>query len=121
MMGDRRFYENPLECPVTRTVNILGGRWKSIILYCLSGGKLRFGQLAAYIPTISRKVLTNQLRELESDGLILRKEFNEIPPRVEYEISELGMSVFPILEVMKKWGENQGVSIEAKHKEEQLK
>ncbi|MEM9831392.1 MAG: helix-turn-helix domain-containing protein [Bacteroidota bacterium] len=111
-MGNRRYYENPLDCPVTRTVNILGGRWKSIILYCLSGGKLRFGQLAAYIPTISRKVLTNQLRELEADKLITRKEFNEIPPRVEYEISDLGKSVFPILEVMKKWGENEGLQIE---------
>ena len=94
----------PSDCPVTNTVRIIGGKWKPIILYSLIDGSVRFGKLAAYIPSISRKVLTEQLRELERDGLIRRVEFAEIPPRVEYSLTQLGETAIPLLNAMCKWG-----------------
>ncbi len=100
------------DCPVTRTTRFIGGRWKPIILYVLSGGTLRFGQLAAYIPTISRKVLTEQLKEMEADGLIIRTMYNEIPPRVEYQMSAAGQSLQPILHALGEWGTTVGKGLE---------
>ena len=88
---------------MTHAMNILGGKWKPIILYLLSNGKLRFGKFFIFMPSISRKVLTDQLRELEFDGLIIREKFAEIPPRVEYSLSEKGESLIPILESLTKW------------------
>ncbi|MEM9326730.1 MAG: helix-turn-helix domain-containing protein [Bacteroidota bacterium] len=109
----KKTYENPLDCPVTRAVSFIGGRWKPIILYSLTGGSLRFGQLAAYIPTISRKMLTEQLRELERDGLVTRTAYAEIPPRVEYALSEIGKTVIPVMNVMCEWGKTTAVELEA--------
>jgi DNA-binding HxlR family transcriptional regulator len=100
--------ENKVEnnpCPVTKTIALIGGRWKSIILYQLSDHTRRFGEIAARMPSISRKVLSEQLKELEADGLINRQEFKEIPPRVEYSLTELGQSVRPILKDMAAWGQ----------------
>jgi DNA-binding HxlR family transcriptional regulator len=91
-------------CPVTATIELIGGRWKTIILYTLSPTTRRFGEIAARMPSISRKVLTEQLRELEADGLISRKEYKEMPPRVEYSLTELGNSLAPILEDLAAWG-----------------
>jgi DNA-binding HxlR family transcriptional regulator len=73
-------------------------------MYCLLGGKKRFGQLGALIPSISKKILTEQLKELENDGIILRVAFNEIPPRVEYSLTEKGETLLPILKEMSEWG-----------------
>jgi DNA-binding HxlR family transcriptional regulator len=73
-------------------------------LYCLRSEKRRFGEISARIPDLSRKVLTQQLKELEEDGLLTRKQFNEIPPRVEYELTDLGKSLAPVLNEMEKWG-----------------
>jgi DNA-binding HxlR family transcriptional regulator len=84
-------------------MNILGNKWKPIILYLLSNGSLRFGKLNAFIPTISKKVLTNQLKELEADGLLLRQSFAEIPPRVEYSLTEKAISFLPILKSISDW------------------
>lgn len=92
------------QCPVTAMLKIIGGKWKPVILYCLRSDTRRFGEIAARIPTISRKVLTDQLKELEHDDLIIRVQFNEIPPRVEYSLSELGKSMAPVLDEMEKWG-----------------
>ncbi len=105
-------FENVLECPVTRTIQFIGGRWKPIILYCLTGGTKRFGQLDALIPDISRKVLTQQVMELVADGLVHREEFKEIPPRVEYSLTEIGKSVVPILDAMCKWGSTVALKLE---------
>jgi len=92
------------ECPVTATLQLIGGRWKTIILYCLSSGTKRFGEIAVRIPDISRKVLTEQLKELEVDGLILREQFKEMPPRVEYSLSAMGRSLSPVINELEKWG-----------------
>ncbi|VXB90538.1 putative regulatory protein MalR [Flavobacterium sp. 9AF] len=93
-----------INCPVSAMLALIGGKWKPVILYCLRSETRRFGEIAARIPTISRKVLTDQLKELEQDNLIIREQFNETPPRVEYSLSELGKSMAPVLEAMEKWG-----------------
>ncbi len=95
---------NEMQCPVGAMLEFIGGKWKPVILYHLRSDTRRFGELAARMPTISRKVLTDQLKELEQDKLVIRKQFNEIPPRVEYSLSELGKSMAPILAEMEKWG-----------------
>ncbi|PZX11751.1 HxlR family transcriptional regulator [Breznakibacter xylanolyticus] len=92
------------KCPVTATLQLIGGRWKTIILYTLTHGTKRFGEIAVRIPEISRKVLTEQLKELESDGLIVREQFKEIPPRVEYSLTDLGKSLSPVIGELEKWG-----------------
>jgi DNA-binding HxlR family transcriptional regulator len=84
-------------------MNIIGGKWKPIIIYILANGQLRFGKLLIFIPTISKKVLTEQLRELEEDGLIIRERYAETPPRVEYSLSETGKALLPILRQLSEW------------------
>jgi len=93
------------KCPFTTTLALIGGRWKSIILFLLSDHTRRFGEIAARMPSISRKVLTEQLKELEADGLINRIKYKEIPPRVEYSLTDLGQSLRPILKDMATWGQ----------------
>lgn len=95
---------NENNCPVSAMLALIGGKWKPVILYCLRNDTRRFGELAARIPTISRKVLTEQLKELEQDQLIIRQQYNEIPPRVEYSLSDLGKSMAPVLSAMEQWG-----------------
>ena len=88
------------------TLAVMGGKWKPILLYFLGDkGKLRFGELKKLLPSVSHKVLTNQLRELENDGLLLRKTYAVVPPKVEYELSPKGETLLPILELMCQWGE----------------
>jgi DNA-binding HxlR family transcriptional regulator len=84
-------------------MNIIGNKWKPIILYLLSNGSIRFGMLNTLIPTISKKVLTNQLKELENDGLLLRQSFAEIPPRVEYSLTEKAVGLLPVLRMLSDW------------------
>ena len=95
---------NEIKCPVTAMLKLIGGKWKPVILYCLRSDTRRFGEISARIPSLSRKVLTDQLKELEQDQLIIRVQYNEIPPRVEYSLSELGRSLDPVLDEMEKWG-----------------
>ena len=92
-----------INCPVTASIELIGGKWKTIILYSLLSGTRRFGEIAVRIPDISRKVLTEQLKELESDGLILREQYKEIPPRVEYSLTELGKSLSPVFRELEIW------------------
>lgn len=94
----------PTQCPVTATLELIGGKWKTIILYSLSNGTRRFGEIAVRIPDISRKVLTEQLKELEAAGLVKREEFKEIPPRVEYSLTDLGRSLSSVFNALEIWG-----------------
>lgn len=93
------------ECPVTFTMSKIGGKWKPIILYLITKGANRFGILQRGIQGISKQMLTKQLRELETDGILNRKIYAEIPPRVEYSMTDLGNSLLPIIESMRNWGE----------------
>lgn len=101
----RKYIENPNSCTLVHTMNIIGNKWKPIILYLLSNGPLRFGKLHILTPTISKKVLTEQLKELEADGLIIRTAYAEIPPRVEYSLAEKSEGLLPILVELSKWAE----------------
>ncbi|MFT3822904.1 MAG: helix-turn-helix domain-containing protein [Chitinophagaceae bacterium] len=104
--GNKRV-TNDSECTggsVEATLSVIGGKWKPVILYHLAFGTKRFGEIAVRIPNISRKVLTEQLKELESDKLIERKHYKEIPPRVEYSLTQLGESLIPVFKEMAKWG-----------------
>lgn len=93
------------ECPVATTVNLIGNKWKLLILRNLIyNGKQRFTDFVKSIPGISKKVLTDDLRSLENDGLVNREVFAEIPPKVVYSLSELGKSLKPILDAMFTWG-----------------
>lgn len=96
--------ELPL-CPVETTLLLIGEKWKVLILRDLIGGTKRFGELKKSISSISQKVLTQQLRGMEEDGLVIRKVYAEVPPRVEYSLSEAGSSLKPILDSMWAWGE----------------
>ncbi|MFB6362668.1 winged helix-turn-helix transcriptional regulator [Paenibacillus elgii] len=87
------------------TLEVIGGKWKSIILYHLTTGKKRTNELRRLIPDITQKMLTQQLRELEKDGIIHRTVYHEIPPKVEYELSEYGLSLKTVLETFCLWGE----------------
>lgn len=91
-------------CPVDATINMIGGKYKSLILWHLIDTVLRFGELRRLIPQATPKMLTAQLRELEEDGLIIRTVYPIVPPKVEYQLSELGNSIRPILSAMYHWG-----------------
>ncbi len=93
------------ECPVATTVQLIGNKWKLLIIRNLIyDGTQRFTEFTKSIPAISKKVLTDNLRALEEDGLVERKVFAEVPPRVEYSLSPLGMSLKPVLDAMQDWG-----------------
>lgn len=91
-------------CPVETTLLLIGDKWKVLILRDLSGGTKRFGELKKTIGQISQKVLTANLREMEECGLLTRKVYAEVPPRVEYTLTETGYSLKPVLDAMKDWG-----------------
>jgi DNA-binding HxlR family transcriptional regulator len=91
-------------CPVTTTLSVIGGKWKPIILFIISDGKKRFGEVRKLIPAITQKMLTQQLRELEQDRIVHRKVYPVVPPKVEYSMTEYGRSLSPILEAMAAWG-----------------
>jgi DNA-binding HxlR family transcriptional regulator len=93
-------------CPVEATLDVIGGKWKAVILWHLKGEIRRFGELRRLMPGITQKMLTQQLRELERDGLINRVVYAEVPPRVEYSLSAAGRSLDPVLKEMCQWGEN---------------
>src|SRR5687768_9879212 len=101
---DKINYSTIEKCPVTTTMEIIGGKWKILILYLISNDINRFGKMSIMLRSISKQMLTSQLRELEEDGVIERKIYAEIPPRVEYFLTHKGRSLLPIINMMKKWG-----------------
>jgi DNA-binding HxlR family transcriptional regulator len=97
-------------CSVEATISLIDGKWKCVILFHLLGETLRFNELRRLVPEVTQRMLTNQLRELEADGLIVRKVYPQVPPKVEYSISPLGRSLEPVLLGLKDWGdENIGL------------
>lgn len=92
-------------CAVEVTLSVIGGVWKPVVLFHLIEGKKRFMELTRLVPNATQSMLTNQLRELEADGVITRHVYPEVPPRVEYEMSEFGKTLIPILLSMRAWGE----------------
>lgn len=92
------------ECPLALALEIIGGKWKALVLYHLRKGKLRTGEIKRRLPKITQKMLTQQLRELERDGLIQRQVFDTVPPKVEYSLTELGETLKPILISICSWG-----------------
>ena len=92
-------------CPVETTLTLISNKWKVLILRDLMPGTKRFGELKKSVGNVSQKVLTAQLREMEQSGLLIRTVYPEVPPRVEYTLTELGRSLKPILDAMWNWGE----------------
>ena len=91
-------------CPVTYCLSVIGGKWKPVILFCIVNGVDRFGAMLRSVHGITKQMLTKQLRELEADGLISRKVYAEVPPRVDYSLTDVGRTVLPIIEQMEVWG-----------------
>lgn len=91
-------------CPVRNTLLVIGGKWKVMILYMLMEKTHRFSELKRTIPKITQKMLTQQLRELEKDGLVSRKVYPEVPPKVEYSLTEFGATLKPVFKTMYRWG-----------------
>lgn len=96
------------KCPAEYTLMLIGGRWKIPLLFHLQNGPRRFSELARALKSVSQKVLTQQLREMERDGLVARKVYAQVPPRVDYSLTELGLSLGPVVEAMCEWGETHG-------------
>lgn len=92
------------ECPVKATIDVIGGKWKPLILFELKNGKRRFGELLRSVMGVRHKVLTEQLKQLEADGIIQRQEYNEVILRTEYSLTEYGESLRPLLQMMAEWG-----------------
>ena len=100
--GDPPIYN----CPVEATLDVIGGKWKVVILFWLKDRTLRFGELHRKIPGVSQRMLTQQLRELEDQGIIHREVYPVVPPRVEYSLTDYGRTLRPITELMCEWGKN---------------
>ena len=94
-------------CAMDLTMSFIGGKWKAVVLWYLKGGRKRFGELRKLVPGISEKMLSLQLRELEKDGIVKRTIFPEVPPRVEYELTEEGKTLVPMLNAIAEWGRNK--------------
>ncbi|WP_027133034.1 winged helix-turn-helix transcriptional regulator [Geminicoccus roseus] len=92
-------------CSVEAAIGLIDGKWKSIILWHLLSGTLRFNQIRQHVENCTPRMLTNQLREMEADGLITRKVYAQVPPKVEYSLSDLGRTMEPILRALKEWGD----------------
>jgi len=103
----------PEDCPVHRAMKFIGGKWKPIILFYLKDGTIRSADLARQIPEVSGKVLTSQLRELERDGIIARRIYPSVPPKVEYSMTPLGESIRPVLKALAEWGRAHAPQAEA--------
>ncbi|WP_051286777.1 winged helix-turn-helix transcriptional regulator [Paenibacillus taiwanensis] len=91
-------------CPVELTLDVIGGKWKGVLLYHLIDGEKRFNEFRRICPNITQRMLTLQLRELEADGIIHREVYHQVPPKVEYSLTQLGRTLVPIILLMRDWG-----------------
>lgn len=103
MVPSRRV--RPQECVVDAALDLIGGKWKGVIVYHLLGGTLRFSALRRRLPGVTQRMLTKQLRELEAAGLVVRTVYAQTPPRVEYHLTEAGGRLAPVIAALKAWGE----------------
>lgn len=101
------------ECGLEAALDVIGGKWKVLIMYPLKNGASRFGELKREVPGISEKMLIQSLKELELDGIVLRQDFREVPPRVEYSLTDFGRSLWDVLVPLCQWGEQHMQRIEA--------
>lgn len=99
-------YDCDFGCPVEACLAVVGGKWKGVILFHLLGGTKRFNELMRLMPDVTQRMLTRQLRELEADRIVVRKVYAEVPPKVEYSLTEFGRTLEPILKSLQKWGSN---------------
>ncbi|HID45510.1 MAG TPA: transcriptional regulator [Chromatiaceae bacterium] len=102
-MTNRRTYCE-FGCPVEATLDVIGGKWKCVILFHLLSGTKRFNELRRLMPEVTQRMLTRQLRELESDQIIERTVYPEVPPKVEYSLTDFGRTLEPILKMLQQWG-----------------
>lgn len=93
-------------CPTETALDVIGGKWKGMILFYLAGGTKRFNELRRLIPEITQRMLTTQLRSLEQNGIVRRTVYPEVPPRVEYSLTETGQGLIPVLQELERWGKS---------------
>ncbi|WP_298203306.1 helix-turn-helix domain-containing protein [Desulfosporosinus sp.] len=101
-----KFKNNEYQCSMELTLALIGGKWKALILWHLGDKTLRYSEMRKTIPNVTPKMLTQQLRELEDSGLVKRLIYTQIPPKVEYSLTQAGQSLLPILDTLCKWGQN---------------
>lgn len=105
------------ECKILVTLDVIGGKWKGIIIYHLMNESLRFNELKRRIPAVTQRMLTLQLRELENDGIVSRHIYRQIPPKVDYTLTPFGKSLQPLIDEMRNWGEeNEDILLKQRHK-----
>ncbi|ADP34591.1 HxlR family transcriptional regulator [Bacillus atrophaeus] len=113
MSSENKIYPNKEGCPVEFTLDVIGGKWKGILFYHMIDGKKRFNEFRRICPNITQRMLTLQLRELEADGIVHREVYHQVPPKVEYSLTEFGRTLEPIVLQMKKWGDTNREALEA--------
>jgi DNA-binding HxlR family transcriptional regulator len=113
-------YKSQYGCAMEATADIIGGKWKTVILCYLSKGPKRFNELRRLLPGVTQRILTLQLRELEQDGIVHREIYKEVPPKVEYSLTEFGDSLGPIIVQMLDWGEHYMEQIQARKEQRML-
>ncbi|MEC1611850.1 winged helix-turn-helix transcriptional regulator [Bacillus mojavensis] len=121
MNRKNNIYPNKEGCPVEFTLDVIGGKWKGILFYHMIDGKKRFNEFRKICPSITQRMLTLQLRELEADGIVHREVYHQVPPKVEYSLTEFGRTLEPIVLQMKEWGDANREALEARRSNSLLK